>query len=296
VVGLFISSAPSNHAKIVSGISTATGDAAVVGVYGESVPNDGFGYGVRGLGGYAGVRGEVSPTGGDDYYGVYGSVIGGSGSNYGVRGYAYGGSTSYGVYGYGYAAGGTSYAGYFAGNAHVTGTLSAGTKSFMIDHPLDPENKYLMHSSVESDEMMNIYNGNVVLDARGEATVEMPDWFEVLNQDFRYQLTPMGAPGPNLYIAEEISGGRFTIAGGEPGAKVSWQVTGVRHDPVALAHRMSVEVDKPANEAGKYLNPEAYGKPATMAVGYHEEQDTVSRSGEALARIQRPERDRQEDE
>jgi len=291
VVGLFTSSAPSNHAKIVSGISTATGNASVVGVYGESVPNDGYGIGCKGVGGETGVRGEVLPdaAGQESYYGVYGYVSGGDGANFGVRGYAYGGYNNYGIYGS--ATGGVyNYAGFFSGSVHVTGTLTAGTKSFKIDHPLDPENKYLVHSSVESDERMNIYNGNVVLDAMGEAWVQMPDWFEALNQDFRYQLTPMGAPGPNLYIAEEIADGRFMIAGGEPGAKVSWQVSGVRHDPVALANRMSVEVEKGAGEAGKYLNPEAFGKPSTMAVDYSEEKHDVSTPGEVLDRVQRHER------
>ena len=79
--------------------------------------------------------------------------------------------------------------------------------------------------------MMNIYNGNVTLDDKGEATVQMPDYFQALNQDFRYQLTAIGAPGPNLYIAEEIANNQFKIAGGQPGSKVSWQVTGIRHDP-----------------------------------------------------------------
>src|SRR6202023_673525 len=93
-----------------------------------------------------------------------------------------------------YASGSGPYAGYFAGNANVTGNLSVGgtlskaAGSFKIDHPLDPENKYLYHSFVESPDMMNIYNGNVVLDANGQAIVQMPDWFEALNQDFRYQL------------------------------------------------------------------------------------------------------------
>jgi hypothetical protein len=84
----------------------------------------------------------------------------------------------------------------------------------------------------------------------------MPDWFDALNRDFPYQLTPIGAPGPNLYIAEEISGNRFKIAGGKPGSKVSWQITGIREDAYANAHRVQVEEEKPANERGHYLYPE----------------------------------------
>jgi hypothetical protein len=139
----------------------------------------------------------------------------------------------------------------------VTGTLTKGGGSFQIDHPLDPENKYLYHSFVESPDMMNVYNGNVILDATGEATVELPAYFEALNMDFRYQLTCIGAFAP-VYIAQKISNNQFAIAGGEPGMEVSWQVTGIRHDKFAEANRIQVEVDKSAEEQGKYLHPQAY--------------------------------------
>jgi len=158
------------------------------------------------------------------------------------------------------AQGAGSYAGVFSGNVIVTGTLSKGAGSFKIDHPLDPANKYLSHSFVESPDMMNLYDGNVILDGNGEAIVTMPDWFEALNMDFRYQLTAMGKPSPDLYIASEISGNQFKIAGGTPGSKVSWMVTGIRHDAYANAHRIKVEELKPASDKGKYLNPEEQGK------------------------------------
>lgn len=148
------------------------------------------------------------------------------------------------------------------GNLWIDGDIEKSGGSFKIDHPLDPAHKYLYHSFVESPDMMNIYNGNVTLDAQGKAEIELPDWFEALNQEFRYQLTPIGAPGPNLYIAKEINGNHFTIAGGEPGMRVSWQVTGIRHDPYAEAHRIVVEKKKPADEWGTYLHPELYGLPA----------------------------------
>ncbi len=137
-----------------------------------------------------------------------------------------------------------------------------------IDHPLDPENAYLTHAGVAAPEMMNVYTGTIILDEAGTAVVELPSWFEVLNQDVRYQLTAIGAPAPNLYIAQEIRNGLFTIAGGKPGMKVSWLVTGVRHDPYAQAHRLSVEAAKPAHERGTYLHPEAYGQPATKGREY----------------------------
>jgi hypothetical protein len=125
---------------------------------------------------------------------------------------------------------------------------------------------------VESPDMMNIYNGNVTLDTNGGAWVELPAWFESLNRDFRYQLTAIGAPGPNLYVAQEIAGNRFQIAGGQPGLKVSWQVTGIRRDAYAEANRIRVEEEKPPEEQGTYLHPEAFGKPETKGLLYREAQ------------------------
>jgi len=221
--------------------------------------------------------------------GVYGISYGGSYGVYGkeddTENFGYLGSTSAGVLGRrgddtaaAYLAGdhgvyarlnaglpGSRYAGYFSGPVHVAGTLTKSGGSFKIDHPLDPEDKYLSHSFVESPDMKNVYDGVVVLDERGEAEVALPEWFEALNRDFRYQLTCIGGAAL-VYIAEEISGNRFRIAGGTRGLKVSWQVTGIRRDAWAQAHRIPVEEDKPAEDRGRYLHPELYGKPATESV------------------------------
>jgi hypothetical protein len=180
-----------------------------------------------------------------------------TGESYGVQGWAYDGESAYGVLGFA-AEAVNNWGGYFVGNALVSGILAKGGGSFKIDHPLDPENKYLQHSFVESPDMMNVYNGNVITDGNGEAVVELPHYFEALNKDFRYQLTCIGGFAP-VYIAEEISGTSFRIAGGEPGMKISWQVTGIRKDAFAEANRIEVEVDKPPREKGKYMHPEAFG-------------------------------------
>jgi len=156
-------------------------------------------------------------------------------------------------------------AGSFNGDVEVTGNLSKGAGSFKIDHPLDPANKYLYHSFVESPDMMNIYNGTVRLDSRGEATIELPDWFQALNRDFRYQLTCIGGFAP-VYIAEEVGNNHFKISGGITGMKVSWQVTGVRQDAWANAHRIPVEEEKPGTERGYYLHPELYEQPLEKSI------------------------------
>ena len=51
---------------------------------------------------------------------------------------------------------------------------------------------------------------------------------------------------------------------------VSWQVTGIRHDPLAASRRIPVEEDKRASEIGRYLNPEVYGASRESGIGYRE--------------------------
>jgi hypothetical protein len=145
------------------------------------------------------------------------------------------------------------------GDLHVSGNVTKGGGSFKIDHPLDPENKYLYHSFVESPDMKNVYDGVVELDGRGEAVVLLPDYFEALNSDFRYQLTSIGRHAP-IFIADEVGGNQFRIAGGRPGMRVSWQVTGIRKDAWANAHRIIPEVAKEPDMQGRYLHPLELGK------------------------------------
>jgi hypothetical protein len=197
----------------------------------------------------------------------------------GVEGYSasadgagvYGVGGKWGVYG---SSGGTGYGVFSAGNAYVVGNLQVtgilskgGGGTFKIDHPLDPANKYLSHSFVESPDMMNIYNGNAVLGDNGEAWVELPAYFAALNRDFRYQLTCIGGFAP-VYVADEVENNRFRIAGGRPGMKVSWQVTGIRQDAYAEAHPIKVEEEKSEKERGLYLHPELYGQPKEKAIHY----------------------------
>ena len=156
-------------------------------------------------------------------------------------------------------------AGFFQGNIVVAGNIAKLGGSFKIDHPLDPANKFLSHSFVESPDMKNIYDGVITLDANGEAVVEMPKWFTALNRDFRYQLTCIGGFAP-VYILEEIAENHFKIGGGRLGMKVSWQVTGIRHDAWADAHRIPVEEAKPERERGYYLAPELFGAPPEKAM------------------------------
>ena len=149
----------------------------------------------------------------------------------------------------------------------MKGNLSKSGGSFKIDHPLDPANKYLYHSFVESPDMKDIYDGNVVTDASGNATVTLPDWFEALNRDFRYQLTVIGQFAQAI-VASRIAGNQFTIRTDKPNVEVSWQVTGIRQDAWANAHRIPVEEDKPEIQRGYYLHPELFNEGPEKSIEY----------------------------
>jgi hypothetical protein len=160
-------------------------------------------------------------------------------------------------------------AGLFNGIVRVNGNVLNFGGGFLIDDPRDPANKCLYHCFVESPDMMNLYNGNIDTDADGNATVELPGYFEALNRDFRYQLTVIGQFA-QACVAEEVRDNWFSIKTDKPNVRVSWQVTGIRQDAWADTHRTEVEVEKPDGERGKYLSPVEYGQPGTAGAYYVE--------------------------
>ncbi len=194
----------------------------------------------------AAVYGYNGNTGGTLNRGVYGQADGVNA--HAVEGYSLSG-----------------FAGYFNGKVTVTGTLSKGAGTFKIDHPQDPENKYLYHSFVESPDMMNVYNGNISTNSEGLAVVSLPNYFESLNKDFRYQLTVLGEFAQAI-IFKKVEGNVFIIKTDKPNIEVSWQVTGIRKDPFAEKNRIIPEVNKTGAEKGKYLHPEAYGLPVNKGL------------------------------
>src|SRR5262245_9593145 len=208
---------------------------------------NGDGVGIVGIGTRAGIDGvgaiDANGNGGAGVagFGSDGTVNGGDGGD-GVsikagRGFGAnhrGGTAVLAIAGVGQNGAVDGAAGIFQGDVDITGTLTKGGGSFKIDHPLDPQNKYLYHSFVESPDMMNIYNGNVTTDADGSAVVTLPEWFEVLNRDFRYQLTVIGQFAQAI-IAQKIKNNRFVIKTSAPNVEVSWLVTGIRQDVWANA-------------------------------------------------------------
>lgn len=230
--------------------STAT---AAQGVYGNNLRTTG-GYGAYAIG-HTGTVGETNYQLGFGTYGRNYDAIGPLGNSVGAYGLGY-----IGVWGdqsdpLGYS-------------VYANGDFgAAGTKAFAIDHPLDPEHKYLKHYSIESNEVLNMYRGTIAFDSNGEAIVSMPDYFDAVNANFSYQLTPIGGYAP-LFIKEKLNDGKFVIAGGASGMEVSWTVYAERNDPYLQQHPESkqVEVNKEEWNQGKYLQPDLYDQPDSKKI------------------------------
>ncbi len=231
------------QASATTGVTTgvlgrvdSTTDEAT-GVYGAAAAASGNTSGVWG----------VTASRSDGATGVYGTATGASGQNFGVFGSAESGD------GFGVVALGNS--------------LTTGTKSFRIDHPLDPTNRFLTHFCAEGPEPMNIYRGTAVLDEGGGAWIELPPYFSAINTNETYQLTPIGGPMPMLHIATPAaeadgaaSTNRFRVEGGTAGLRVSWTVTARRNDAYVRTRGFAVESDKPEAWRGKYLHPDVFGR------------------------------------
>ncbi|MBL8879039.1 MAG: hypothetical protein JNG88_07950 [Phycisphaerales bacterium] len=244
------------NAVAAVGVEGTTTDGAGIGVLGRATSTTGFNFGV------------VGRTSSNDGVGVSGEATRATGANTGVYGYAHG-TDGYGVFGEADGTNGVGVHGQSSGasgyGVFSTGNIAAsGTKSFLIDHPLDPANKTLRHYCAEGPEPMNEYSGVIALDENGEAIVTLPDYFASINRDVRYQLTCIGQFAP-VFVREEIRDGAFVIAGGKPGMRVSWEVKGVRNDPFVQAHGAPIEQLKPDHLRGRYLQPELFGQTAEKA-------------------------------
>ena len=313
-IPLILSGAVNNGNGVITVTNTAAGGPALFAVGGTANAMIGGGAGLLSLGG----TGFNTSPGGVGLVGFGGSATTSSGGTGGtlIGGVSTGGNGGDGLFAVGALGVGTGkkggrgivaipgggaggatagLAGEFLGDVEVSGNLAKGGGSFKIDHPLDPANKYLSHSFVESPDMMNVYNGNITTDQSGEATVTLPDYFEALNRDFRYQLTVIGQFAQAI-VASKISGNSFTIKTDRPGVEVSWQVTGIRQDAYANKHRIPVEEEKPERERGYYLHPKVFNQSEEKSVEWARNPEMMrqikSRRQEAELRRREKENDR----
>ncbi len=267
---------------VVFSITNTATTGASYGVYGQSNGTDG-----RGVVGLA-----AATTGGA--YGVYGQSDSTNGRGVAGLATATSGSAT-GVLGITMSSGGNGVAGQEpsggAGHAvYAIGSLAAtGTKSFQIDHPLNPENYFLNHFCSEGPEPYNVYRGNVVTDAKGYATIQLPDYFESINRDPTYHLTIVDDGERDDFVlvkvVRKIRNNQFTIRTSAPHVEVSWEVKAIRNDRYVQKYGYETVQEKEDEIKGKYVHPEFYGMPKEYGIHYRPE---MERSAPERATLERP--------
>jgi hypothetical protein len=124
-----------------------------------------------------------------------------------------------------------------AGNVTITGSISKGSGSFKIDHPLESkkDTHYLVHSFVEAPQADNIYRGKSAL-VNGTVSINIDEYvgmtegtFVALNREiqvFTSNETDWDA------VKGNVTGNTLTITSQntESNAEVSWLVIGERQD------------------------------------------------------------------
>ncbi len=275
--GGFFQSFSVNGRGVYGSGGAATG--ANYGVYGQSASVSGIGtlgWASSTTGTTYGVVGESTSVGGR---GVYGHALATSGATVGVYGTSHS-SVGKGIFGEVIATTGTNYSVQGLQSASIDGWAvfasgdfgASGNKAFRIDHPFDPENKYLLHYTSESPFPQNFYSGNVSTDSKGYAWVELPDYFEAINANFKYQLTVIDTSDREEFVwakvVVEIQGNRFKIRSNKAGIKVSWRVESDRNDAYNQYRRPREVVEKQGIERGTYQHPEIYGMPPERGLNY----------------------------
>lgn len=248
---------PANEAQLV--VYQNQGNIGAIQAFAETIASGTY----AGYGGNA-IKGRGGDSTGSGWAGAGAQFTGGNNYENGDAGDGVDASAGIGGANFGFG-------GLFDGDVYVYGTvessdtLKGGTNPSVIgvtiDHPLDPANKYLTLAAVNSPELTSVVSGNVTTDELGVATVTLPEWYDAMNGDFRYQLTVIGGRFAQAIVSKELENHRFTISTNASHVKVSWQVTAVRQDAYAKANPLVVEEDKPAKERGFYKHPEAFGQP-----------------------------------
>lgn len=189
-----------------------------------------------------------------------------------VQNYSVGNTTSYGVFSSTIGANGTNYGGYFQadgatnnvalradGNVVITGSISKGSGTFLIDHPLDPFNKDLAHGFVEAPRYDLIYRGTAKL-VGGRAKIDIDAASDMTGGTFAaltfnaVVTSLQNQDGFARLRPGKIDGGGFEIICEDQTCTdlVSWVVIAERNDSFVKS-----DLDPNTNSDGRFV-PERY--------------------------------------
>ena len=224
-------------------------------------------------------------------------VVGTSGERPGVIGTS---NALMGVFGFstgnagvvGQTANPNSFAGFFAGNAVVTGTLTAAVKNAMVAFP--DGSQRVLHC-MESPEHWFEDFGTAKL-TRGRAVVRLDaDFAKVIKRgDYRVFLTAEGdCRGLFVYRKSAASFEVRELMGGKSSIAFSYRIVGRRKD--ITRHRRFAKIDTPlpapsATRAPRHRKPTAAALRAFLAGLEQEARERAPRGARKLGRSRPPER------
>ena len=125
------------------------------------------------------------------------------------------------------------------GNVTISGSITKGSGSFRIDHPIKPNTHHLVHSFVEAPTADNIYRGTVTL-IGGAATVNLDTAARLTSGTFEALNTNVDCWVSNksgwTAVRGNVEGAMLTITAQDSNCTdtVSWLVIGERHDQTII--------------------------------------------------------------
>jgi hypothetical protein len=131
------------------------------------------------------------------------------------------------------------------------------TKTFIIDHPENPENRYLVHACIEGPTADVFYRGTgEIIDT--SAQIALPDYAPLFLKDFNIQISPIFTKNSilinkNYHIEHNDNTNMFTVYG--PPGKFSYLVHATREEFELETLKKSVIVLKKELEQSKRTTP-----------------------------------------
>ncbi len=124
-------------------------------------------------------------------------------------------------------------------DGYFTGTVTAqkftdegGGYDFFMPNPANPKKEMLRHWAIETDGLRTLYVGRGKTNGKGKTIIEMPEWFEALNDinTCEYYLTSLNGLCGLAVNKKMDRKGMFEVVSNIPNQEFSWQVIVVRGD------------------------------------------------------------------